>query len=279
MAAIDSTRAVQGRDVYVLSDKGEAELKASETSLTPAEIELLVRIDGKLTVDESAEGVRILAPEVVPDAIRKLLDRKLIRMRPSQWSELDGITGMFDAKTLQPSQEALSRARAQASKGATALQKSGYYVRIARRDASKPALPAGRNPVVIVIEDEPLLAKFLKQYLTIEGMAPRLAANRTEILEAFRAPPPPDLVLLDVMLPDADGFDILLKLRQHPTLKKVPVIMLTAKATREAVLKGLAGGADGYITKPFEVEALIKAVRAVMGAPKGASGKAGLSWY
>jgi DNA-binding response OmpR family regulator len=75
------------------------------------------------------------------------------------------------------------------------------------------------------------------------------------------------------VLPDADGFDILLKMRQHPVLKKVPVIMLTAKATRESVLKGLAGGADGYITKPFEADALITAVNAVMGRPRAAAGR------
>jgi DNA-binding response OmpR family regulator len=76
------------------------------------------------------------------------------------------------------------------------------------------------------------------------------------------------LVLLDVMLPDADGFEVLLKMRQHPALKVVPVVMLTAKATRDAVLQGLSGGADGYITKPFDVEVLVKAVKTVLGLPE-----------
>lgn len=54
-------------------------------------------------------------------------------------------------------------------------------------------------------------------------------------------------------------------IRQHPGLKTLPVVMLAAKATREAVLKGLAGGADGYITKPFEIDVLVKAVNVVLG--------------
>ena len=91
------------------------------------------------------------------------------------------------------------------------------------------------------------------------------AASRTEIVSGLRRQPSPDLVLLDVMLPDADGFNILLKMREHPVLKSVPVLMLTAKATRESVLRGLAGGANGYITKPFEPKALISAVRTVLG--------------
>ncbi|MBM3347930.1 MAG: response regulator [Betaproteobacteria bacterium] len=75
----------------------------------------------------------------------------------------------------------------------------------------------------------------------------------------------PDAVLLDVILPDANGFDILARIRQHPVLKAIPVIILTARATREDVLHGLAGGADGYITKPFDPDTLLRGVRAVLG--------------
>jgi two-component system OmpR family response regulator len=70
-----------------------------------------------------------------------------------------------------------------------------------------------------------------------------------------------------VVLPDADGFDILARVRQHPVLKEVPVLLLTGRATREAVLQGLTLGADGYLTKPFEPDALLHAVRTVLGLP------------
>jgi DNA-binding response OmpR family regulator len=76
------------------------------------------------------------------------------------------------------------------------------------------------------------------------------------------------VVLLDVLLPDADGFDVLLGLRRSKALNDVPVIMLTGKATREAVLKGMTAGADGYVTKPFEAESLMRAVRTVVGLPE-----------
>ena len=103
---------------------------------------------------------------------------------------------------------------------------------------------------------------------TRRGFDTRVAANRAEVLEALRRAPVPDLVLLDVMLPDADGFNILEKLHAHPAFREVAVIMLTAKATRESVLRGLSGGAAGYITKPFEVDVLMKAVHAVLGMPE-----------
>jgi two-component system OmpR family response regulator len=103
-----------------------------------------------------------------------------------------------------------------------------------------------------------------------------MALKRDDIAIGLRQPLP-DLILLDVNLPDVNGFDILAKMRQHPVLKIIPVVMLTAEATRESVLKGLQGGADGYVTKPFEPDLLVNAVKAVLGigAPKEAKKKPG----
>jgi DNA-binding response OmpR family regulator len=102
----------------------------------------------------------------------------------------------------------------------------------------------------------------------MEGFRSLGAHNRDEIMAALRTPPPPDLILLDVQMPDANGFDLLTRMRQHPLLKNMPVVMLTAEATRESVLRGLQGGADGYITKPFEPDVLMTAVKAVLGLLK-----------
>ncbi|MFL6692386.1 MAG: response regulator transcription factor [Ramlibacter sp.] len=125
---------------------------------------------------------------------------------------------------------------------------------------------------MVVVEDDPQLASFTATLLSLSGFAVRKAGNRAEVVNEIRRPPRPDLILLDVVLPDADGFDILARLRQHPVLKDVPVIMLTGKATREAVLRGIATGADGYITKPFEPHALLRAVRTVLGLPDEPAG-------
>ena len=74
----------------------------------------------------------------------------------------------------------------------------------------------------------------------------------------------PKLVLLDIMLPDEDGIHILSKIRKHPELKKVPVILVTAKGTELDKVKGLDSGADDYIAKPFGVLELISRVKAVL---------------
>lgn len=74
----------------------------------------------------------------------------------------------------------------------------------------------------------------------------------------------PDLVLLDVMLPDESGYDIVKKIRKTPTTKKLPVIMVTAKTQEIDMIKGLDDGADDYIKKPFSIMELISRVKALL---------------
>ena len=74
----------------------------------------------------------------------------------------------------------------------------------------------------------------------------------------------PDLVLLDVMLPDESGYDIVKKLRKNPVTKQIPIIMVTAKTTEMDMIKGLDDGADDYIKKPFSVMELISRVKALL---------------
>ena len=175
----------------------------------------------------------------------------------------------FSVKTPPGASRDAAGDHAEAAAGVSSLQHKGYYVRIARRPGeAQPAQSTqdqGRQRSVLVIEDEVHLAKLLGTCLRLEGFVPRAAGDRETILAELRKPEPLDLVLLDVVLPDVDGFDVLASMRRHPRFKSVPVIMLTAKATREAVLRGLLCGADGYITKPFEPDVLVTAVKSVLG--------------
>lgn len=247
---------MHNKKVYSLTPLGEQQLRGAMTTASPAEVELLVRVDGILTIGQIKAGMKPLPPDNFDATISRLIDQGLLHIRTN-----DPFADQF---TIKPSRMALTQATAEADAGTASLQKAGYFVRIARKRLPR-VLAAGKVLSALVVDDEPHLAKFLQHYLTFEGFDVRIAGARAEIVAELRKLPVPDLVLLDVMLPDADGFDILLRMRQHPALKDVPVIMLTGKATREAVIKGLAGGADGYITKPFEVDALLEAVRTVTG--------------
>ncbi len=87
----------------------------------------------------------------------------------------------------------------------------------------------------------------------------------------------PDIILLDIMLPDMDGLDILKKLRATPETKKIPVIMVTAKTTEIDKVKGLDLGADDYLTKPFGVMELISRVKALLRRTTGLDSEKNLS--
>lgn len=129
------------------------------------------------------------------------------------------------------------------------------------------------------MDDDPDLQKLIRQYFQMEGFLLRAALKRDDIVLALRKPPTPDLIVLDVNLPDINGFDVLTRMRQHPVLKDIPVVMLTAESSRAAVLKGLRGGADGYVTKPFEADTLVTAVKTVLGLSAPAKKKEdGADW-
>jgi len=254
------------RDIYVLTFRGNKELQASETALSALQLELLVLIDGRATVGKIRQRLKtVLSDEQFAAAVHELSAGGFIDIGTNLVTMSPDFIEFFSATSQPPSDSALDQAQSDASSGMTTLQQHGYFVRIAIR-GSATARSGALN--VLIVEDDEALAKFLRQYLQLEGFVATTAGNRAEIITGLRQQPPPDLVLLDVMLPDADGFDVLLKMRAHPALKAVPVLMLTAKASRESVLKGLAGGANGYITKPFQPDALITAVKTVLGISK-----------
>jgi DNA-binding response OmpR family regulator len=101
--------------------------------------------------------------------------------------------------------------------------------------------------------------------LSQAGFKVRTARNRNEINAEINKTPLPDLMLLDVTLPDADGFQILERLRGHPKLSSLPVVMMTARSDVADITRGLSLNADGYVTKPFKASALISAVGTVLG--------------
>lgn len=263
-------RVILAEDVFALTPKGQSELHGAATSLAPSALEVLVLIDGKSTVDETAARARTIGKETVITILKNLLYDGLVDFVKDQAGALDFVDFFQSKGTVKPSVAATAKAKKETAATTLLLQQQGYFVRIARRASSRKKPEEARVFSVLVVEDEPHLASLLKHVLTNEGFDVRTAKNRDEIVAEFRRAPRPDLVLLDVLLPDADGFDVLLKIRQHPALKSLPVVMLTAKATRDAVLKGLAGGADGYITKPFEIDVLVKAVNVVLGLSEGA---------
>lgn len=113
---------------------------------------------------------------------------------------------------------------------------------------------------ILVVEDEPDIAELLENFLTASGHTVRIAPDGAAALTRFRQDPP-DLVLLDIMLPKIDGFGVLEVLRAE---SNIPVMLLTALDTEADQLKGYDLAADDYVTKPFSMPILLRKVDAVL---------------
>jgi len=116
-------------------------------------------------------------------------------------------------------------------------------------------------PQVLVVDDEPNIRELVQVALKFHGCSVTTAATGRDALRQADASRP-DLIVLDVMLPDMDGFEVCRRLRALGN--EVPVIFLTARDTSSDTVTGLAIGGDDYVTKPFSVEALVARVRAVL---------------
>jgi len=183
--------------------------------------------------------------------------------------ELD-LTRHFSAKYTVPepvpSEEAMRDIDRLGMIGISALKDKGYFTRIVVGDRAPARKLLDPTKVrVLVVEDDDGTAIVIEKALHAFGCQTRRACNRLEIAEALGAKPYPHLVLLDVMLPDANGFDVLNRIRQHPALENLPVMMLTSLGERKDVTRGLMLGASGYITKPVLPSTLLEAVEAAVG--------------
>lgn len=125
---------------------------------------------------------------------------------------------------------------------------------------------------ILIVDDEEDILDLLEYNLTVSGFeVNRAASGRTALDAAGRQPP--DLVILDEMLPDLRGFEVLRALRSRPGTQAVPVILLTARSGEADKLVGFELGADDYVTKPFSPGELIARVRAVLKRARGESSR------
>src|SRR5579859_2165003 len=116
---------------------------------------------------------------------------------------------------------------------------------------------------ILVVDDETGIIEIVRVNLLAEGYAVISAATGAEAIQQVRTALP-DLVILDVMLPDVDGWQVLQTLESSPETAGVPVVMLTARAADEDILRGLEAGAVEYITKPFYPEDLVASVKIIL---------------
>lgn len=124
-------------------------------------------------------------------------------------------------------------------------------------------IPTAEDVTILIVEDEPDLLELLRYNLVREGYQVQVADTGEEGLRLARATPP-DLLLLDLMLPAMDGLEVCRSLKSRTATANVPVIMLTAKGEEADIVRGLEMGADDYVTKPFSPRVLLARIKRVL---------------
>jgi two-component system, OmpR family, alkaline phosphatase synthesis response regulator PhoP len=139
------------------------------------------------------------------------------------------------------------------------MLKTGDKIRKCREEI---LMISQRPRKILIVEDEQDIAQLVKHYLEKEGFLPSIAKTGLEAL-ALTVSEHPDLVILDLMLPQMDGLEVCKTLRRKPEMALLPIIMLTAKNEESDTIVGLELGADDYVTKPFSPKGLIARVKAL----------------
>ena len=162
-----------------------------------------------------------------------------------------------------PDEDRLRLAKTTVIAGATLLR-SGSFLADERVANLPPLDKAAADTTILVVEDDPDQLALAELRLGMAGYQVRSVDRAKALSRTLREDARPDLLLLDVMLPDGNGFDILAQLRGRPEFSTLPIVMLTVKAELVHIRNGLALGADGYITKPYSKAQLAEVIGHVL---------------
>ena len=184
-------------EIYALSPLGETELRGGATRLSAAQINVLVRLDGTLSVGELTKAMDAAESGAFVSTLQDLRDRRIV-----QRVEVDPFTAQWNAEVKQ-----LSRAggKEEADASLASLQRAGFFVEIARQRAAPPQRQPGEALQVVVVEDDPQLASFTATLLSLSGFAVRKAGTREQEVHQNRRPPRPDLILRDEVNTESDS--------------------------------------------------------------------------
>jgi CheY-like chemotaxis protein len=222
------------------------------------------------TMDVQGEGriaeslARHYAPELLEEWLSELEQLGLIeRVEPAE-AQTGGFSASGPHRTL-----ALNEAQREAAvRAGSSLASTGAYVAVDRFRLRPVLTKQAADTVILIVEDDLDQLALADLRVSMAGYKVRAASSVKDFLQALVDEGPPDLLLLDVMLPDGDGFEVLSKMRRHQKLSTLPIVMLTARTEPGDIGRGLALGADGYITKPYTKNILAEVINRVL-KPEG----------
>jgi len=254
--------------VYQLTAKGKASLAGSGECAVPLEYRrLLGEIETGGHVDVIRGRLRRFPDQLIEEWLKELAELQMIEPGPE--TQLDDFTFTGARVPLLPQlaeEDGKRLVKTTVVAGATLLRSGSFLAdeRIANLPASTKA-PADTD--VLLVEDDPDQVALAELRLKMAGFRVRSVERARALSRVLREEARPDLLLLDVMLPDGNGFDILAQLRARPEFATLPIVLLTVKAELGDIRTGLARGADGYITKPYSKNQLAEVIARVLKLP------------
>ena len=258
--------------VYSLTAAGQAALSA-EVKDADFPLEVGIPADYRRLLSMVEVGGHI---EVIRGRLRRFTDQmidewlkeleELTMVETHEAGDLDPITFSGAPLPLQPtlSEEDRKRLAKTTVIGGATLLRQGSFLAAERIANLKPLGKPRADTVILLVEDDPDQMALGELRLTMAGYKVRSVDAAKALSRYLRQEGRPDLLLLDVMLPDGNGFDILAQLRGRPEYSTLPIVLLTAKTELVHIRNGLALGADGYVTKPYSKTQLAEVIGHVL---------------
>lgn len=258
-------------DSFSPTAKGKAEIAAKPGKLSTGLKTLLGMVGEKASLD----FLQIRLPQVPADKIKAAVDRLVAdgylalnaaaaALAATDNNDLD-FTRFINRPVKEPTLQ--QKRQAEATMAGIRISKSaGLHVNIINRPAKRIAPHAGGDKhTILLIDADDANALVQARGLLLAKFDTRAAGKRDEIIAELNKKPAADVIVMDVALPEVGGLELLGRLREHPNYKDVPILVATKTTERDDVVAALAYGASGYMSKPFKPEALVEAVKSVLG--------------
>jgi CheY-like chemotaxis protein len=246
---------------YRLTDAGREAWEGQDAAV-PADYRRILWMMDVQGQGGVAEALSKLYPEdMLEEWLSEMEELGLIESLPEGEPEAEGYALRSSDITAALDQAQIREA---AKLAGNSLARTGAYLSLDRLRQRPLPMKAPADTVILIVEDDPDQLALADLRVSMAGYKVRVASSVNGFLQALVDEGAPDLLLLDVMLPDGDGFDVLSKMRRHQALGSLPIVMLTARTDPADIGRGLVLGADGYITKPYTKNILADVVGRVL---------------
>ncbi len=243
--------------LYRVSDVGRKALESNDVSI-PSDYRMILWVMEFQGADHLKPLVSNYTEQRLSECVAEMQELGLIE-------RIAAPAGGGDS-TIVPSrpQEIVSVSNEELVTARDALSQRGAYLADERLKGRRRIEKAPSDITILIVEDDPDQLALADLRVTMAGFAVRVADSQAAMLRSMAEQGLPDLVLLDVTLPNGDGFDILARMRSMPSFKALPIVMLTAKTGPNDIVKGLTLGADGYVTKPYSKDVLATVIKLIL---------------